>query len=157
MQTTLGLMILVGEILRVVSAGALGVFAGAMLTEGLVLVPFWRSLEADAFYTWYGENHQRLVGFFAPLTWVAATTALITAVTSVWTVHPARGQTVLAGILSLVAVALFPLYFKHANARFSAASLPAEALRGELARWARWHRIRSGVSLAALAAALGAL
>ena len=74
MQTVLNTMTFVGELLRVVSAGTLGIFAGAMLTEGLVLVPYWRSIKTEAFYAWYGENHQRLVGFFAPLTWIAALT-----------------------------------------------------------------------------------
>jgi hypothetical protein len=39
MHSILGTMTAVDEILRLVSAGALGLFAGAMLTEGLVLVP----------------------------------------------------------------------------------------------------------------------
>lgn len=154
MQTIIDTMSIVDEILRVLSAGALEIFAGAMLTEGLVLVPYWRSLTTDRFYAWYGENHQRLVGFFGPLTWVAATAALVSALTSLWLAHPSTPHTVAAAMLSLVAVALFALYFQRANASFAGASLPAEVLRKELARWARWHWVRSGVSLGALAAAL---
>src|SRR5262249_32045746 len=37
----------IGELARLLAAGALGAFAGAMLTEGLVLVPYWRSLTTE--------------------------------------------------------------------------------------------------------------
>jgi hypothetical protein len=147
----------IGELVRLLAAGALGVFAGAMLTEGLVLVPYWRSLTTARFYAWYGENHARLVGYFGPLTWVAASAALISAVTSSWQAHVGAQQTVAAAALSLMAVLLFPLYFQRANARFVEGRLSEHALRAELSRWSRWHWLRSGLSLSAAAMALGAL
>ena len=39
-------MSVVAEILRWLAVAALGIFAGAMLTEGGVLVPFWRVARA---------------------------------------------------------------------------------------------------------------
>jgi hypothetical protein len=53
-------MNLVSEVARFLSAASLGIFAGAMLTEGLVLVPYWRSLTPAEFFGWYGANDQRL-------------------------------------------------------------------------------------------------
>jgi hypothetical protein len=59
---------------------------------------------------------------------------------------------VLAVVLSLAAVSTFFIYFQDVNARFSAASLGADEVGEELARWAMWHRWRTGMSVAALAA-----
>ena len=49
-------------------AASLGMFAGSMLTEACVLVPYWRSLAPAEFLAWYGKNGRRLQGFFGPLT-----------------------------------------------------------------------------------------
>jgi len=48
---------------------------------------------------------------------------------------------------------MFFFYFERANASFSLGQMPANELRVELDRWAAWHWVRSGLSLAALTAA----
>ena len=80
-------MHLLGELLALLAVASLGIFFGAMLTEGLLLVPYWRSLPAEAFYSWYGANDKRLLG---PLTWLAALSTLAVAGISLWTAHPGR-------------------------------------------------------------------
>lgn len=139
------------------SALSLGLFAGAMLTEGLVLVPYWRSLPAAQFFSWYGAEGPRLLGFFGPLTWLAGLTALASALVALWTRAPGRGASTLAAGLMLAAVATFFLYFERANASFSTGSLDPAALSRELARWAHWHHARTGLGAGALIAALVAL
>ena len=42
-------MRLLGDVLRLLSAASLGVFVGANLTEGGLLVPWWRSLAPEEF------------------------------------------------------------------------------------------------------------
>lgn len=147
-------MHLLGELLALLAVASLGIFFGAMLTEGLVLVPYWRSLRAEAFYSWYGANDKRLLGFFGPLTWLAALSALPVAAISLWTIHPGRWYAVAAAACTLVVISMFFVYFERANATFSLGSMPANELRLELDRWAAWHWLRSGLSLAALTAAV---
>jgi len=137
-----------------IAVASLGIFVGAMLTEGFVLVPYWRSLSADAFYSWYGANDTRLVGFFGPLTWFAGLTALAAAGLSLWTAHPGRWYAVAAAVCILVVVAMFFAYFEQANASFSLRNRSANDLRLELDRWASWHWVRCVVSLAALTSAI---
>src|SRR5262249_43233639 len=139
------------------SVAALGIFVGCMLTEGLVLVPYWRSLAAREFFSWYSANDKRLLGFFGPITTVAALLTVVDASAALWVAHPGRWFALAAALLSAVVVAMFPLYFQRANASFSAASIPASEVGSELARWAFWHWVRSGLSFAALAASLLAL
>jgi hypothetical protein len=147
-------MHLLGEPLTLFAIAALGTFFGAMLTEGFVLVPYWRSLPAAHFYLWYGANDTRLVGFFGPLTWLAGLSALAAAGVSLWTAAPGRWYAAAAAACALAAVSTFFVYFERANGAFSQGQMPADELRVELERWAAWHRARSGLSLAALTAAV---
>jgi hypothetical protein len=142
------------DVVLALSAGGLGVFAGAMLTEAGVLVPYWRALPPAEFFAWYAANDARLLGFFGPLTAVAVLVAIAAAAMAVWTAHPGRRPAVVAAVLSAAALSTFFVYFRAANASFSAgtAELPAE-----LDRWAAWHWARTVVSCAALAAGFMAL
>ncbi len=144
------------ETSRLLATASWGLFAGAMLTEGRVLVPAWRALPAAQFFAWYQANDRRLLAFFSPLTIVTALLAAAAAATSFWTGDPGRWLTLLSVGIALLIVASFPLYFRPANARFSAAALAENELRTELARWARWHACRTGLSLCAFGALLGA-
>jgi len=143
-----------GELLRLGSVAALALFAGAMLTEGCILVPYWRSLPPAEFFAWYAANDERLFGFFAPLTVAAALMAITAAVLSFWRSEASRWTTGIAGVILLAVVAMFPLYFERVNASFAAGSIGAQDLPAELARWARWHWFRTGLSFLALGAAL---
>lgn len=138
------------------SVAGLGVFLGANLAEAALLVPFWRSLDAPAFYAWYAANDQRLLGFFAPLTTACALLLLLATAVALAVGHPGRWAAVVALLLVIGAAAMFPLYFRGANARFSAAAIAAADLPGALAAWAAWHHVRIAVVSAALAAALWA-
>lgn len=144
-------------VLQILSVACLGIFAGAMLTEGFVLVPFWRSLAPADFLAWYAANDRRLLAFFSPVTTLTAVVALATAIVSVWVGAPGRWFAVTASALVLVTVAMFFVYFEAANASFSAASLPVADVPAELARWGTWHAVRTVLSLVALAAGLAAL
>ena len=144
---------MLSQMVLLVSVGAVGVFAGAMLTEGAVLVPYWRSLSAEAFFAWYAANDRRLLGFFGPVTAIAALAAALAALVAVAVGHPGRWPALAALALMAVAVAMFPLYFQGANARFSAADIAAADLPAALARWDAWHRRRTVIALAALVAA----
>jgi len=147
-------MHLLGELFALLTVASLGIFFGAMLTEGLVLVPYWRSLPAKAFYSWYAANDKRLLDFFGPLTWLAGLSALAAAGISLWTTHPGRWYAVAAAACALLVVSMFFFYFERANASFSLGQMPANELRVELDRWAAWHWVRNGLSLAALTAAV---
>ena len=148
---------IVAEALRYLSGASLGVFAGGMLTEGCVLVPYWRSLRPAEFFDWYEANGQRLQGFFGPLTIMATLSALAAGLGSFWEGHPGKWLVLLAAVISLVVVSTFFIYFEKANASFASRSLGEDEVAGQLARWARWHWWRTGLSFAALASVMIAL
>jgi hypothetical protein len=127
---------------------ALGLTAGALLAEAAVVIPWWRTLPPDAFLSWYAANTGRLFRFFGTLEAVSAALVIVAAVV-------ARGRRfVVAALLSLAVLAMFPLYFQQTNASFESATIAPAALPAELARYACWHWMRTAIGIAAFAAAV---
>ncbi len=137
---------LIFEIIRFLSVASIGMFVGSMLTEGCVLVPYWRSLSANDFYAWYAANGQRLHGFFGLVTTIMALLSVAAAIVSLWQKHPSRWFGLLAAIISLVIVSTFFLYFKEANLSFANGGLNDDELAKELTRGSIWHWMRTGLS-----------
>ena len=150
-------MNLLAEVMPLLSAAGFALFVGALLTEAMVLVPMWRTLQPQEFFTLHAAHAHRLYRFFAPLTVSATLLAVVAAITSVATGRPSSSASVVAAVLALVMLSTYPLYFQRANASFAEASITHEALPAELARWASWHWFRTIVGLVALASALLAL
>ncbi len=145
------------EALQLVSAGFLGLFIGALLAEGALLVPYWRALPPAEFFALHGSFGPRLFRFFAPLTTGALLLAVAAALASLWVASPGRWASLAAAGLAASLVATYFLYFKRANAGFADASVGAAGLAGELKRWARWHWARVGLGLGGFACSLLAL
>ena len=76
------------DLLQFLTAWLLGLFVGALLAEGALLVPYWRTLPAAEFFALYKEYKPRLYRFFEPLTIAATSLAVITAVACLMTAHP---------------------------------------------------------------------
>ena len=142
------------RVLEGLTVAALGIYAGAMLTEGFVLVPYWRALSPEQFFAWYAEYDDRLFAFFGTLTMLMVALAIATAVVSILERAPGRWFSLVAAALAVAAVLMFPLYFQHANASFSAATVPPGELAAELLRWQQWHMLRVVLSVLALLAAV---
>jgi uncharacterized membrane protein len=146
----------VASLLQDLAAGTAGVYAGAMLTEGFVMVPYWRSLAAPSFFDWYAANDRRLIGFFGPVTTFTLGIAVAAAVVSWWAGDDGRWCSAATALLLIAAAAMFPLFFQKPNEAFAAASIAAGDLSEALRRWDFWHRVRIVVVMAALAFALAA-
>jgi Domain of unknown function (DUF1772) len=153
---TLELLLVVTDLVHMIAVGALGLFAGAMLTEAGVLVPYWRSVDAGTFQAWYRGNAERLVRFFGGLTWCAGLSSLAWALLASAASKGGQAWAVTAAGLIVGAVAMFPLFFKQANAGFLAGGRSNDEMARALRQWARWHWVRTGISLGAFAAAVAA-
>jgi hypothetical protein len=145
------------DALRVLAIAAQGVFAGSTLTEGAVLVPYWRSLGAVEFFAYYGRNDRRFLRYFGAVTVLAALSTWAATLAAFAASHSARGGLALASLASLVYVAMFPLFFARMNASFSAAAVPSDRLAAVLSRWAALHWLRTAIAMAALAATVAPL
>ncbi len=144
-------------LLQVVSTGVLGLLIGALLAEGAMFIPYWRTLPAAQFFSLHKEYGPRLYRFYAPLT-IAATFLTVTAAGLCFvTTQPGQWATVAAAVLVLSMVGVYFLYFKEANAKFAAGGINSDELKAELARWAMWHWLRVGLGIIAFAVALWGL
>lgn len=141
------------EILQVLSAISIGLLIGALLTEGCILVPHWRSVSHDEFHALYRKLHPILYRYFTPVTVAPLLLSLASGITS-WltTGGPVRAAAPFA--LCLIVAATHELYFKAANTKFAAACLDAEDLALELRRWAMWHWARTTIGFGAFCMAV---
>lgn len=148
----------ISGVLGFLSALGLGLMAGALLAEGGILVPFWRSATAEEFFEWYRRCASLLQKFFGRLE-IAATLLAIAAAAFASLAHGIGPSALhIASALGAVAVlGVFPIYFQMANSSFAAGTIEASRLAGELRRWSRWHWGRTIIAAAAFSAAVGAL
>jgi hypothetical protein len=144
----------ISEICTLLAVVALGLTAGALLAEAVVLVPFWRSVPPSSFLAWYKINAERLHNFFAPLE--ISTAALIVAAAAAKAVTAATGSGLLyaSAILMVAVLAVFPMYFQRANCAFANGSIAIERVAQELCRWGRWHWARTAIAIASFTCAL---
>jgi hypothetical protein len=140
--------------LAVLAALVLGLSAGAMLTEGAVMVPHWRALPPEEFLRWYGDNASRLLMFFGPLEIAGTVLALAAAVLCRLRRAAGIGLLAAAAVLALAVLVPFPIYFRDVNASFAVASIGSGWVGEELARWAAWHWIRTALGMGAFVAAV---
>jgi hypothetical protein len=143
-------------VLAVAAAALLGLLAGALLAEGALLVPYWRTLTPEQFYALHPTYGPRLYRFYAPLTMAAPLAALLSAGGATF-VHSHVAAAWGAALLALALVACYGLYFQRANDAFSRHAVPPDELAPELARWAAWHRARVVIAILAFLSSLLAL
>jgi hypothetical protein len=136
---------------------ALGLMAGALVAEGALLVPFWRSLQPADFLAWYKQHATLLQGFFGPLEVAAAVLTAVAAVLK-WIVQDdGRHWLASSAILGVTVLAVFPMYFQRTNTSFRTGSIATDHVQKKLQQWSRWHWGRTILALAAFATAVVAV
>lgn len=139
------------------SSGILGIFLGAQLAEAKLLVPYWQSLPAPAFFSYYKKFGPSIKKFFTPLT-IAATLLPIVAAVYTFSIHSAaRSFALSTAILAILFFSSFFLYFKKANQHFTDADLSEDQLKTELNKWKKWHRARVLIEAIAFVCSLMAI
>ena len=145
------------ELLYALTAGILGIFAGAQVAEGVLFVPYWRSMEPADFYKDHKNFGPIIYKFFAPLTIAATLIPIGTTIYALLVDAPGKMAALLTGFFTILFFATYFLYFKRVNQNFADASLSEEELPLELIKWGKWHWARIYLELAALVCALIAL
>jgi hypothetical protein len=145
------------DFLQLLNALVLGLFVGSLLTEAVILVPYWRKLKPEDFFQLHGTLGPQLYRYFAPLTILATAIPICTAVFCLWFDTPARFYFVTAAVLVLFILGIYFSYFMRANAGFENKSINVSDLTVELSRWSAWHWLRTGIAFVAFALSLFAL
>jgi len=142
------------EILQLVSCLALGLLVGSLLTEAMILVPYWRTMEPSEFLSLHGKFGPRLYIYFAPLTIMATVFPVLAAVMPVILGTTLHWLSVIPATITLVMLAIYFAYFKGANESFASGSVGVEGLSEELENWAKWHWVRVMLGIVAFIASL---
>src|SRR5262245_32326627 len=140
---------MVESVMLVLAVVALGLSAGAVVAEGAILIPFWRSLEPAAFLAWYHQHARLLLWFFGPLEVASALLVVLAALVSWFTGERSSGLLAGASVLALLVLAAFPLYFQRANGSFVEATIATTEVPMELHRYSNYHWVRVALAVAA--------
>ena len=142
------------DILSTSTAWVLGLFAGSLLTEALLLVPYWRTLKIEAFYELHGAFGPRLFRYFAPLTVAASVLPLVSAGRGFYAKTGHDPFAWIAAGLAILVLLTFFAYFGRANQAFASRRLNTTELQAELGRWHAVHNFRTLLALLAFAASI---
>ncbi len=130
------------ELIYIFTTFAIGLFAGALLTEACVFVPYWRRMQASEFFRLHGSLAPGLFRFFAPLTTLAVTMAVLAAGIA-WATTGLDINRVIVAAICVVVLALFFGYFRAANRKFAEHSITETELPDALSQWAAVHWLRT--------------
>lgn len=142
------------ELSQLFSCFALGLLVGSLLTEAMILVPYWRTMEAEEFLRLHSTLGPRLFLYFAPLTILGTMLPVIAAVLPVILGTPWHWLSVVPAIITLTMLMIYFAYFKGANEAFESGSVGVDGLSEELEKWTRWHWVRVVLGIAAFITSL---
>ena len=125
---------------------AIGLFAGSLLTEAMILVPYWRRMEPVDFFRLHRSLGPNLFRYYAPLTSIA----VILAVTTAALAGPGNQPWLISAGLCLTTLVIFFIYFRTANNSFTTHDISNDNLASELKKWANWHWVRTILAIVAL-------
>mgnify|MGYP000144135946 CR=1 FL=1 len=138
------------RILHSLSIAIFALFLGSQVTEGILLIPYWKSLSAEDFFEYYNAFGPQIGQFYTILTIVAVLIPIIVSIYFFKKNKRAFTYTALASISALGIIAVFYIYFKGTNQQFYDASLSPSELKTVLNTWEIWHWARVGLEVVTL-------
>jgi len=145
------------EALQFISVAVIGLLIGSLLTEAMVLVPYWRKMKAEEFLRLHNAMGPSLYRYFAPLTVLGTIIPIITGIYSLVLTPSSVGLSVVVALLTATMLGIYFIYFKGANESFETGSVGIEGVPAELGRWAAWHWLRVVIGLIAFFLSIAAL
>ena len=142
------------EILQLLTSLVLGLLVGSLLTEAMILVPYWRTMDAKEFLRLHHTMGPQLYKYFAPLTILATVIPVVSAIVSVIFQEDTDWLSIIPAVIVLLMLILYFLYFKGANNKFATSSMSSDDLSAELTKWAQWHWLRVMIGIVAFIVSL---
>ena len=133
-----------------------GLLTGGMLLIATGLVPYWRSLEPEAFTQTFGPSLTTVGGTMIVLTILGTGSMVIAAGLALWKKLTGRAWLATGAAATLVMLVCVPLYFGEANGALAGGTLSPEAIIAELATWQQMHWFRTIVGILGLFCAIRA-
>ncbi|MFK7954369.1 MAG: hypothetical protein AB8B73_16070 [Ekhidna sp.] len=115
------------------------IFLGSQITEGVLLVPYWQSLSAADFYSYYQDFGTLINGFYTILTITALVIPIAVSAHYYRSKSPNLRFAIMSSLFAVLFVACFYVYFKGTNELFLQSGLSEADLKNELMTWGKWH------------------
>lgn len=126
------------------------IFLGSQITEGCLLLPYWKSLSTAEFYTYYADFGPLIGSFYTILTIIAALIPASLSVYAYFNKKQGLWFSLISTFFALLVIVLFYFYFKGANEEFYGAKLSAKQLESALETWGVWHGVRVFIEVLSL-------
>jgi len=130
------------RILQFVSIAVFSIFLGSQITEGILLVPYWKSLSSAEFYSYYASFGSRIGSFYSTLTIIAVLIPVGLSIHCFSKKSPALKYALVSTFFALLIIAIFYGYFKGTNQLFYQAAFNAKKLKVVLDTWEYMHWVR---------------
>lgn len=118
------------------------IFLGSQITEGLLLVPYWKSLSKTEFYEYYSEFGQPIGRFYTILTIIATMIPISISVYCFFNKLRALKYSTISSLFAILVIVIFYIYFKDTNQQFYDASFDTDRLKSALKCWEFMHWLR---------------
>ncbi|MEE9364497.1 MAG: hypothetical protein V3U92_18000 [Cellulophaga sp.] len=115
------------------------IFFGSQITEGCLLVPYWKTLSTAEFHEYYSQFGLIIGRFYTILTIIAALIPICISIYCFYKKSRALTFSLISTFFTFSCIALFYIYFKDTNQQFSDANFNASQLKSELEIWEYWH------------------
>lgn len=124
------------------SVSVFSIFLGSQITEGCLLVPYWKTLPKTEFYDYYSKFGPSIGKFYTILTIIAMLIPLCISIYCFFKKAQALRYSLLSTFFAFLVIVIFYGYFKDTNQQFYEATFNANQLRSVLAHWEYWHWLR---------------
>lgn len=118
------------------------IFLGSQITEGCLLVPYWKTLSTTEFYAYYSQFGLIIGRFYTTLTVIAALIPIGISIYCFYIKSKALTYSLISSFFTFLCMALFYIYFNGINQQFFDANLDAYQLKAELEIWEYLHWMR---------------
>lgn len=115
------------------------IFFGSQITEGYLLVPYWKTLSTSEFYHYYSQFGLIIGRFYTILTIIAVLIPLGINIYCFYKKSRALTYSLISSFFTFSCIVLFYIYFKETNQHFFDATFNASQLKSELKIWEYLH------------------
>ncbi|WP_074407710.1 hypothetical protein [Aquimarina megaterium] len=130
------------RILFFLSIAIFSIFLGSQITEGFLLVPYWKTLSRTEFYDYYSKFGTTIGKFYTILTIITVLIPLCTSIYCFFKKQYALKYSLISTFFAFLIIVIFYVYFKDTNQQFYKATFHADQLKSVLGSWEYWHWLR---------------
>lgn len=126
------------------------IFLGSQITEGVLLVPYWKSLSTTTFYEYYAAFGSVINSFYSFLTIAAVIIPFGLSIYCYRKKSNALKYSVVSTFFALLIIIIFYIYFKETNQLFYKRTLNTNQLKSVLNTWENLHWLRVFIEVLSL-------